>query len=380
MRYRFESSGASGKRSRSKESAGENRLLLLGLIIGLPASMSLLVLLLSAPAATPKSVAPKVVASQPAPFVLATPVVLARLEPLAAATLTPTPAVASQPRTAIAVLPDGSEDVPPDDDLRCEQRHLSPNLWCVEFFADRDQIGDPVWREVVQKLDYNFGRGEPRPNVLPDNFKMVAIGNFTMDRLDSYVYDMIVDGGARLWIDNQLVIDEWQMWKRRTRRVRVPLLPATHLLRVEYYDNKGAALLRLRSSISHDVHHNWLGRYYNNNNLEGLPAMIREDVNLNFVWPLNPGQPVNNDDFSAQWVRILDVPAAGFDCTLLADDRARVYVDGDLVDELNSWDAPNMGPQTVKLNAGRRFVEVHYAEFAGEARINFTCEPIAPAY
>lgn len=380
MRYRFESSS---QRNSRKVPAGVVHPKVLFLIVAPPAVASLLVLVLlvsAAPHPAPKATL----------LALATPAVLAQIEGAAEVPATSTPASASQPRTAIVAQPQANEDsvVPqagptdvPDDDhfTRCADRKTRSNLWCVEFFADRDQIGDPKWVEIVSKLNYSFGRGSPRPNVPNDNFKIVATGNFDMPRLDSYVYDLTVDGGARLWIDNQLTIDEWYMWNRRTKRVRVPLLQATHLLRVEYYDNRGAALLQLLPSIKHDMHHNWLGRYYNSSNLEGLPAMIREDENVKFVWPLNPGQPVNNDNFSVQWVRILDVPGSGFECVLLADDAARLYVDGRLVEELNSWNAPNTGPKTVKLNAGRRFVELHYAEYAGEARIDFHCDVVNPA-
>lgn len=374
MRYRFESKGS---KSQLKGNTGGVRPLVLVLIAGVPAAISLLALLLTPPAPAP---------SKTTPLAMTPQAVLGYVETPAP---THAPAPASQPRTAIAAQPQPvianpqaePTSVPLDDNtVPCAQRHTPLNLWCVEFFADRDQIGAPVWVEIVPALNYNFGRNSARQGVPPDNFKIAATGDFSMGRLDSYVYDLTVDGGARLWIDNQLAIDEWNMWKRRTKRVRVPLLQATHTLRVEYYDNRGAALLRLAPSIDHDVHHNWLGRYYNNANLENLPVMIREDPDLSFVWPLNPGQPVNNDNFSVQWIRILDVPADGYSCTLLADDKARVYVDGELVKEMNSWDAPNAGSTSAKLDAGRRFVEVHFAEFAGEARIEFKCEKLPHLY
>ena len=40
------------------------------------------------------------------------------------------------------------------------------------------------------------------------------------------------------------------------------------------------------------------GEYFNNRNLEGQPALTRIDSELQFDWPWNPGEGVNDDDFS----------------------------------------------------------------------------------
>jgi hypothetical protein len=291
--------------------------------------------------------------------------------------------VAAPPQALPSSTPELAKTAVPliDNSTPCNARPAKTGLWCVEFYPSRDQEGNPVWVEEVSVLNYKFGRGAPRPGVPPDNFRIVAQGDFYFPTLDSYAFMLRVDGGARVKVNNGLVIDEWQMWQQRTRTVRLPMLKNAHRLQVEYYDNKGSASLGLHWEVDHDKHHYWFGRYYNTPSLEGWPVMIREDPQLNFNWDVaspDVGNGVNPDNFSVQWIRIIHVPKSGATCRLLADDKARVYVDGRLVPELNGWDAPVSPERVATLTAGRHFVEVHYAELGGVANVQFGCTSDIP--
>ncbi len=48
----------------------------------------------------------------------------------------------------------------------------------------------------------------------------------------------------------------------------------------------------------------WSGSYFANPNLQGDPAFVRSETNIDFVWGNNsPGGNVPADNFSARWER-----------------------------------------------------------------------------
>ena len=57
----------------------------------------------------------------------------------------------------------------------------------------------------------------------------------------------------------------------------------------------------------------WRGEYYNNLSLGGPPALVRNDVAVNFDWGLgSPGPQVRPDFFSARWLRTMYFPGGNY--------------------------------------------------------------------
>ncbi|MCB0211210.1 MAG: SH3 domain-containing protein, partial [Anaerolineae bacterium] len=69
----------------------------------------------------------------------------------------------------------------------------------------------------------------------------------------------------------------------------------------------------------------WRGEYYNNRNLSGNPALVRNDVAVSFDWGLNaPASELPADNFSARWTRQLDYSAGAYRFYARADDGVRL--------------------------------------------------------
>jgi hypothetical protein len=123
----------------------------------------------------------------------------------------------------------------------------------------------------------------------------------------------------------------------------------------------------------------WKGTYYNTPNLTGEPALRRDDAEINFDWGLlSPAPEVVNDNFSVDWQRTVNFPLAGaYNFTVTVDDAARLYVDGNPV--ILSWIG---GSRTVTgsmyLSAGNHFVQLQYADFGVNARVQLSWERLIP--
>ena len=84
------------------------------------------------------------------------------------------------------------------------------------------------------------------------------------------------------------------------------------------------------------LHKGLKAEYFNNMNLEGEPALVRIDEQLEFDWPWSPGEGVNDDQFSIRWTGYL-VPTESFDgwVGLSSDDGIRMWIDNQLV--IDNW-------------------------------------------
>jgi hypothetical protein len=193
----------------------------------------------------------------------------------------------------------------------------------------------------------------------------------------------MADDGVRLWIDGDLVLDEWHDSTQETYTVDVHLSAGEHALHLEFYENLGGARIYLDWAWSEpptatpaplptdtppaDV---WWGEYFDNVYLDGLPVLTREDPELGFNWGTgSPGEGVPVDDFSARWTRQVWAPSGTYRFYLEADDGARFWVDGELI--IDAWPA-NIGEiysVEIYLPEGNHLLKVEYFEVTVDARI-----------
>lgn len=116
------------------------------------------------------------------------------------------------------------------------------------------------------------------------------------------------------------------------------------------------------------------GEYFTNKNLEGTPALVRTDKDIQFDWNTkSPAAGLAQTDFSVRWTGKLVAPKSGrYALSLTADDGCRVFLDGkQLVDH---WTDGGAAPQTVNvdLTAGHPYdLRVEYYQHGGLAVASF---------
>ncbi len=116
--------------------------------------------------------------------------------------------------------------------------------WRAEYFNNTALSGAPALVRDEPSLDFNWGNGSPSGSVTADRFsarwtRTIAVAPGT------YRFTATHDDGIRVWVDNGLVIDKWQSQSARSTTADVQLDGRPHQIRVEYYENAGAAVARL---------------------------------------------------------------------------------------------------------------------------------------
>ncbi len=79
------------------------------------------------------------------------------------------------------------------------------------------------------------------------------------------------------------------------------------------------------------------GEYFNNKDLQGQPAMVRTDAQVNFDWGRGrPAPQMADDNFSVRWTGKFIPPESGvYELGATADDGVRLYLDGKLL--IDAW-------------------------------------------
>lgn len=118
------------------------------------------------------------------------------------------------------------------------------NRWQGFYFNNQDLSGPPAFARADGAIDFNWKTGSPWPGINNDHFSVRWTGLFehTPGR---YQFTILTDDGARLWMDDELLIDAWINNQSATYQAAKELAGGAVPLRLEYFEDTGAALIRL---------------------------------------------------------------------------------------------------------------------------------------
>src|SRR5207237_6763807 len=76
-----------------------------------------------------------------------------------------------------------------------------------QYFNNSDFTA-PVLTRTDQNINFNWGTGSPAPGIDPDTFSVRWIGKISVPTTGRYTFYTTTDDGVRLWVNNQLLIDQ----------------------------------------------------------------------------------------------------------------------------------------------------------------------------
>jgi PKD repeat protein/uncharacterized protein YraI len=120
--------------------------------------------------------------------------------------------------------------------------------WKGEYFNNRELQGEPVLVRDDPKINFDWGTGSPGPEVPPDNFS----ARWTISRdlpAGTYRFNVWVDDGVRMWLDDVLIIDGWTEGGARNYMADINLAAGMHTGRVEYFEAVANAMITLDTGV-----------------------------------------------------------------------------------------------------------------------------------
>jgi single-stranded DNA-binding protein len=225
----------------------------------------------------------------------------------------------------------------------------SSTRWRAEFYNNVELAGSPVFVRDDIFVDFNWAGNAPDSRIPADNFSVrwtwrgaVTPGTYTLVAR--------VDDGVRVYVDGNLVINEWREGPPREVSANITLSSFASY-RVEYFDRGGNAQIQILL-IPHNPapipstatapppivtnFPDWRAEYYNNVSLIGAPVLVRNDTNIYFNFGNGSPDPrVAADNFSARWTGRPQLSQGRYRINVRVDDGVRVYVNGSVV--IDSW-------------------------------------------
>jgi len=244
---------------------------------------------------------------------------------------------------------------------------LAQGAWYGEYFTNPGLVGGPALTRYDEQLRFNWGSGSPGGIVPADNFS----ARWTRDEwfeAGTYRFSYRSDDGIRIWVDDILVVNDWEDRQAVWSFVEHYVSRGTHTVRVEFFEHGGAAQVEaVWERVSGGA--GWRAEYFDNRKLVGAPVLVRYDPAVDFDWEAGtPDGKVPVDNFSVRWSRTLGFTAGSYRFYASCDDGVRIFVDGGLiVDAWQDQKLPNTRSGDVYLGAGPHTVVVEYYEHGGEA-------------
>jgi hypothetical protein len=111
--------------------------------------------------------------------------------------------------------------------------------WTGQYFNNETLSGTPALTRADARIDFRWDLGSPGAGVDSDFFSVRWQGTIDVPE-GRYEFTMGSDDGSRLWIDDVLVMDYWnvccQYWRKE-----ISLSAGVHTVRMEMHEHDGAA-------------------------------------------------------------------------------------------------------------------------------------------
>lgn len=249
------------------------------------------------------------------------------------------------------------------------------NDWRGEYYNNPTLKGDPVLVRNDAAINFDWGTGAPVAGVGTNNFSVRWTRSLSFPA-GTYRFYVRVDDGVRLWIDNNLIIDQWHDSAPATYTRDVFIGEGPHQFKMEYYEGSGTALAQLTWEWVEN-YTDWKGEYFNNPNLNGAPVLVRNDIAVNFSWgPGAPAAELPADNFSARWTRDVSFPAGTYRFKILVDDGARLWIDNTLVIDRWRQGEPQTYTADVNLVDGSHRLRLEYFDYRYDAQVRLDWERV----
>ncbi|MFP6872347.1 MAG: PA14 domain-containing protein [Verrucomicrobiales bacterium] len=262
-------------------------------------------------------------------------------------------------------------------------------------YCSTPEFGGTLIERIDAQVNFRWARDAPMPGIPPDRFSVRWEGDIETLNAGNYTFHVRSDDGARLFVDDRLLIDDWRPHPEIENSASIELEAGRRYpIRLDYFDGASLAVVSLAwtppggvkdliaadrfsqafSSENPLKERNGLrGSYFRGIYLQGS-AVSRVDRSIDFPWTgreLAAGLGVHN--YSVRWEGELEAPISGkVTFHTVTNDGVRLWVGGQK--RIDVWKGRNATEHRAELQmvAGRRYplkMEYFQAEGTAEARL-----------
>jgi hypothetical protein len=116
--------------------------------------------------------------------------------------------------------------------------------WQAEYFDSVEPGGTPELVKNEAAIFYDWGYEKPRPKMPSDDRFSVRWTGQRYFHSGFYRFGLFADDGVRLWIDGELLVDEWHVGRAEYHSQATYLMAGYHEVVIEYFEDTGLAEIR----------------------------------------------------------------------------------------------------------------------------------------
>lgn len=114
-----------------------------------------------------------------------------------------------------------------------------------EYFSNMQLDGSPDFVRVDNQINFDWHGGSPHKNIPENNFSVRWTGKLIPGKSDTYNIGLISDDGIRLYIDGELVVNDWTNHAAAYNgAIRELKANQEYEIVIEYYENGGDANIK----------------------------------------------------------------------------------------------------------------------------------------
>ena len=98
---------------------------------------------------------------------------------------------------------------------------------------------------IDPQVFFNWGQASPDPSIHATNFAIRWTGQIQPKYSEVYTFSTISDDGIRLWLDGNLLINDWTLHSAKEDDASIALLAGPHQITMEYYEGPTFAVAEL---------------------------------------------------------------------------------------------------------------------------------------
>jgi GH43 family beta-xylosidase len=251
-----------------------------------------------------------------------------------------------------------------------------------EYFNNSALSGTPVVLQTNATMDFDWGTGSASLGVAADGFSVRWSGTVLAPNSGTYTFQTVGDDGIRLWVNGQLLVNDWNTHPPATNAATITLAGGQfYSIRMDYFENVGGALCRLSwippsGTLSAIPCANLFpsanglrAEYFSGTNFNSS-VLTRSDPCVNFDWGTGrPEAVVPTDSFSVRWMgSVRPAFSETYTFQTISDDGVRLWVNHQLL--LDNWTvhARTTNLSAIPLVAGQLYdLRMDYFENGGGA-------------
>lgn len=116
----------------------------------------------------------------------------------------------------------------------------------VATYFNNANFTGTTYSRIDPTVAFNWGSGSPHSSIGADTFSVRWTGGIVPLFTQRYTFFTTADDGVRLWVNDQLIIDNWTRQSATTRSGQIDLVAGQrHSIRMEYFEESGGAVARL---------------------------------------------------------------------------------------------------------------------------------------